>query len=210
MALTLSEKCERISGSKIREMFRKAGLYSDVIDFTIGEPDFVSSQGVKDAACEAITNGKEKYTENAGVIELRKLISEDLQKRNGRYYDPIKQIIITPGAMGALYLAFSVILNKGDEVILSNPTWTNYKHQIEMNDGIAVFVDAGEDNDFIIETEKIEKAISKHTKAILINSPANPTGGVLDRSTLIKLSEIAEKNNLIVIADETYRKIIYG
>lgn len=209
MILKLSEKCEKIPGSKIREMFRKAGLYSDVIDFTIGEPDFVSSQIVNDAAYNAIITGKEKYTENAGVFELRKLLSVDLQKRNGRYYDPERQIIITPGAMGALFLAFRVILNKDDEVILSNPTWTNYKQQIEMNDGIAVFADASEENDFMIETDKIEQVITERTKAILINSPANPTGGVLDRNTLLKISEIAQKHNLIVIADETYRRITY-
>lgn len=121
-------------------MFNKALEYNQVLSFTLGEPDFTASENVVEAGCRAIREGQTKYSANAGLLTLREAISSYLKRTEGLEYNPVSQIVVTPGAMGALYLALKTILNPGDEVIVSEPCWTNYIQQIQMCGGTAVSV----------------------------------------------------------------------
>ena len=130
--IQISDNTQQIQPSKIRKMFNKALEYDHVISFTLGEPDFTASSNVVEAGCRAIREGKTKYSENAGLLALRQAIAEYLHRTEGLSYDPASQIVVTPGAMGALFLALKVLLNPGDEVIVNEPCWTNYVQQIRM------------------------------------------------------------------------------
>lgn len=207
--MKLSKKVINMDGSGIRKIADLSLKYNDKITFTIGEPDFTASEEVVEEAYKAIKAGKTKYTSNEGIIELREAICKDLELELGIKYDPYSEIIVTVGGMGSLYTAFLAILDKGDEVIVSNPYWSNYTDIIEMCNGIPVLVDVKEEDGFIYDPQNIKEAISKKTKAIIINSPANPTGGVASKETLKEISDICKEHNLIVISDEVYRSIIF-
>ena len=205
----LSENSKEIQASKIRKMFNKSLKYDKVINFTLGEPDFTASQNVVEAGCQAIMNGNTKYSENAGILPLRQEISKILLKEYEVYYNPKNEITVTVGAMGALYLTLKSILNPGDEVIICEPFWTNYLQQVKMCGGVPVLISCKEENDFMLNLQDLENAITKKTKAILLNSPNNPTGSVLNLENLKGIAQIAQKNKVIVISDEVYKGILY-
>lgn len=205
----ISDNTQSIIGSKIREMFNMALKYEDAVSFTIGEPDFTASKEVALAGCKAIMEGKSKYSENAGLIQLRKAISEYLYEEIHMEYDAASEITVTTGAMCGIYQALKVILNPCDEVIVIEPCWTNYVSQITMCGGKAVSVVALEENNFNPEINKIREAISFKTKAIIINSPCNPTGTVFSEATLLEISKIAIEKDLLIISDEVYKHILF-
>lgn len=207
--MKISKNTQNIQPSAIRKMFNKALQYDDVISFTLGEPDFTASDNVVKAACEAIQKGYSKYSANAGIFDLRKAVSDNLLVRNKIYYNPLSEITITVGAMDALYLTLKVLLNPGDEVILSAPCWTNYEQQIKMCDGIPVFVNVIEENDFMYDLDTLKSSITNKTRAIIVNSPCNPTGSMLDRKNLEGISKIAKEHDLVVISDEVYQFIVF-
>lgn len=207
--MKISKNTQEIKPSAIRKMFNKALQYDKVISFTLGEPDFTASENVVKAGCEAIQKGFSKYSANAGIMPLRQAVSDNLKKKNNVFYNPENEVTITVGAMNALYLTLKVLLNPQDEVIISAPCWTNYQQQIKMCDGVPVLVEVNEDNDFMFDIENLEKAITPKTKAILINSPCNPTGGILDYNTLEGIAALAKKYDLVVISDEVYQYIIF-
>ena len=138
--IQISDNTQQIQPSKIRKMFNKALEYDRVLSFTLGEPDFTASANVVEAGCRAIREGKTKYSENAGLLALRQAIARYLARTEGLSYNPASQIVVTPGAMGALFLALKVLLNPGDEVIVNEPCWTNYIQQIRMCGGVPVSV----------------------------------------------------------------------
>lgn len=189
----ISDNTQSIKHSKIRKMFNKALEYDKPISFTIGEPDFTASENVVEATIRAMREGKSKYSENAGIKPLREAISRYLERDCGLVYNPVDEITVTTGAMGGIYQALKVILNPGDEVIVSEPCWTNYIQQIKMCGGVPVSVPVDFENNFSLVPEMIEKSITKSTKAIMINSPCNPTGTVLSEEVLIKIADIAKK-----------------
>lgn len=205
----ISDNTKKIEHSKIRKMFNKALEYENPISFTIGEPDFTASEEIVEAACKAIREGKSKYSENAGIMPLRKAVSDYLRKEINVEYSPKNEIVITTGAMGGIFQALKVLLNPGDEVIVNEPCWTNYIQQIQMCEGIPVSVCCDLDNGFSLDIEKIEAAVTDRTRAIIINSPCNPTGAVLDKEVLQKLADLAKKHDLLVISDEVYKHIIF-
>ena len=205
----ISDNTRSIQYSKIRKMFNKALEYEHTINFTIGEPDFVASENVAKAACQAIAEGKSKYSENAGILPLREAISGYLQRELGQKYDPVTEITVTPGAMAALYQGLKVILNPEDEVIVIEPCWTNYLQQILMCGGVPVSVSADAEKGFSLDVSAIRKAITKKTKAIIINSPCNPTGAVLEKEELKQLAALAQEFDLLVISDEVYKHILF-
>ncbi|HOV26030.1 MAG TPA: pyridoxal phosphate-dependent aminotransferase [Pseudobacteroides sp.] len=207
--MKISNNTQNIRPSAIRKMFNKALQYVRVISFTLGEPDFTASDNVVRAGCEAIKKGYSKYTANAGILELRQAVSNNLFAKNNIFYNPQTEITITVGAMDALYLTLKVLLNPGDEVILSAPCWTNYAEQIKMCDGIPVLVQVTEDNDFRFDIDTLRAAITDKTKAILINSPCNPTGSMLDLRTLEGIADLAKEKDLLVISDEVYQYIVF-
>ena len=205
----ISDNTQSIKHSKIRKMFNKALEYDKPISFTIGEPDFTASENVVEATIRAMREGKSKYSENAGIKPLREAISRYLERDCGLVYNPVDEITVTTGAMGGIYQALKVILNPGDEVIVSEPCWTNYIQQIKMCGGVPVSVPVDFENNFSLVPEMIEKSITKSTKAIMINSPCNPTGTVLSEEVLIKIADIAKKYDLLVFSDEVYKHIIF-
>jgi aminotransferase len=204
-----SKNTKDIQPSTIRKMFNKAQQYDKVVSFTLGEPDFTASENVVKAGCDAIKNGMSKYSANAGIIELRQAVSDNLLVKNNVLYNPQSEITITVGAMNALYLTLKVLLNPGDEVIVSAPCWTNYLQQIKMCDGVPVLVPVTEENDFMYDIYTLKDSITDKTKAIIINSPCNPTGGMLDLKTLEGIAKLAKKHDLMIISDEVYQHIVF-
>ena len=153
--IQISDNTQQIQPSKIRKMFNKALEYDHVISFTLGEPDFTASSNVVEAGCRAIREGKTKYSENAGLLALRQAIAAYLHRTEGLSYDPASQIVVTPGAMGALFLALKVLLNPGDEVIVNEPCWTNYVQQIRMCGGVPVSVKTNAQRGFDLDVSAI-------------------------------------------------------
>ena len=207
--IQISESTKLIQPSKIRKMFNKALEYDQVLSFTLGEPDFTASENVVEAGCRAIREGQTKYSANAGLLPLREAISGYLKRTEGQEYDPVSQIVVTPGAMGALYLALKTILNPGDEVIVSEPCWTNYIQQIQMCGGTAVSVQTDPKRGFDLDVEAIRSAVTDRTRAIILNSPCNPTGAVASREALDALAQVAKEFDLAVLADEVYKHILF-
>ena len=192
----------------VRRIYDKSKEYANVVDLTLGDPDIPTPQKVKDAANKALAENKTKYTANAGIPELRAAISADVKKRTGITYS-IDEITVTAGAMGALYLSTISILNPGDEMIILEPHWPNYTNMVKMCGAVPKYVNyLGEDNVKNL-TQNIEKAITDKTKAIIINSPSNPTGVVLPFKKLEEIAEITKKYNLWVITDEVYHTIVF-
>ena len=192
----------------VRRIYDKSKEYENVVDLTLGDPDIPTPQMVKEAANQALTENKTKYTANAGILELREAISKDVFKRTGINY-AADEITVTAGAMGALYLTAVSILNPGDEMIILEPHWPNYTNMVKMYGAIPVYVNyMGEENMKNLGT-KIEKAITDRTKAIIINSPSNPTGVVLPFETLKEIAGIVKKHDLWVLTDEVYRTIVF-
>ncbi len=192
----------------VRRIYDKSKEYENVVDLTLGDPDIPTPQKVKDAANKALAENKTKYTANAGIPELRAAISADVKKRTGITYS-IDEITVTAGAMGALYLSTISILNPGDEMIILEPHWPNYTNMVKMCGAVPKYVNyLGEDNMKNL-TQNIKKTITDKTKAIIINSPSNPTGVVLPFKKLEEIAEIAKKYNLWVITDEVYHTIVF-
>lgn len=205
----LSHATECVTPSPIRAMFNKAIGMKDIVSFTVGEPDFLTPGNIVDAAVRALKNGEHKYTPNAGILPLREAIKASLEASHGIDYSADDQIIVTAGGMEALFLAMRTILNPGDELIIGDPCWTNYSRQVLLCSAEPKFVPVTAENNFVFSAEALESAITDKTKAFLINSPANPTGGIAERELLEKLAEIAIKYDLYVLSDEVYSRLLY-
>ena len=180
----------------------------DVVSFGAGEPDFNTPQAICDAAIEAIQAGFTKYTPSAGIPALRKAVVEKLERENGLKYTP-EQVIVSCGAKHSVYNTMQVLIDPGDEVILIAPYWMTYADQIQLAGGVPVVVQASAESGFVPTYDDLKAAVTSKTKAILVNSPSNPTGAVLPRETLKEIAALALKNNLWVIADEIYEHLIY-
>lgn len=205
----LSNIALSLGGSPIRKMFNLANTMDDVISFALGEPDFTTADNIIDAGCEALKRGETHYTPNAGILPLRQAIAKRAKTKNNVDLNPEDEIIVTGSGMEALILTMMAIINPGDEIIVSNPYWSNYVSQIRMCGGIPKLVDVYEEDGFAYNPDNLRKAINKNTKAILLNSPANPTGGVVERDVLEEIAAIAKKYDLLVISDEVYQYFIY-
>lgn len=180
----------------------------DVIGLGVGEPDFNTPDYILDAASKAMHEGMTKYTPSGGIVELKQAIVNKFKADNDLTYSN-DQIIVTTGAKHALYTLFQVLLNDGDEVIVPSPYWVSYPEQIKLAGGNPVIVNASEENEFKLTPAELETAITNHTKAVVINSPSNPTGMMYNQEELKQLGEICLKNNLLIISDEIYEKLIY-
>lgn len=178
----------------------------DIIAFSAGEPDLQTPQAIIDACKKALDAGKTKYTAVAGIAELRKAVCEKLKKDNQVEYAP-EQICISTGAKQALFNAVMAICDEGDEIIIPTPCWVSYVEMVNLAQGKPILVSTKED--FSLDLEKIENAITEKTKAIIINTPNNPTGACYDEASLKELAELAVKYDFIVIADEIYEKLVY-
>jgi len=199
-----------IHTSFTRQLFNMAREYDDVIDFTLGDPDVQPHPAIKAAACQAIEAGKTRYSQNAGLLELRQTIAKYYERKEGLSYRPEDEIMATVGAMEGLYLCLLSILNEDDEVIIPAPYYVNYTQMVAMCHAKPVIVDNPEATDLTFHLEDVEKAITHRTRAIMINTPSNPTGRVLSQDELEGIAEMAKRHDLIVIADEVYKCLVYG
>jgi len=180
----------------------------DVVDFGVGEPDFDTPENVKEAAKKAIQAGFTKYTPSSGTDDLRDAVVEKFQKDNGLSYKR-SQIIISCGAKHSLYNIAEALFDPGDEVIIPSPYWVSYPDQVILNDAIPIIVETTEEEKFKLSAKKLENAVTRRTKAIVLNSPSNPTGLAYDKRTLEEIAAVAVKHKLYVISDEIYEKLIY-
>lgn len=181
----------------------------DVVGFAAGEPDFDTPEPIKAAAIDALNRGATKYTPSSGIPALREAICEKLQSENGLSYKPA-EIIVSAGAKHSLYNLFQAILDPGDEVVIPVPFWVSYPEQVKLADGVPVFVDAPEADGFRVTAEAIAAAITPRTKAIVVNSPSNPSGAVLEEAELRKIAALAVERNVMVVSDEIYEHLTYG
>ncbi|PFA19664.1 pyridoxal phosphate-dependent aminotransferase [Bacillus cereus] len=205
----LSKVAESLQPSGIRKFFDLATGMKGVISLGVGEPDFVTPWHVRQACIRSLEEGYTAYTANAGLLELRREIAKYLQKQFHVSYDPNEEIIVTVGASQALDVAMRAIVNPSDEVIIIEPSFVSYAPLVTLAGGVPVSVATSLENAFKIQPEQIEAAITTKTKAILLCSPNNPTGALLNREELEKLSAIVEKYNLIVLSDEIYAELVY-
>lgn len=211
--MELSRRALQIKSSLTLEIDAKAKNMKangfDVIGFGAGEPDFNTPDIIVNAAKDALDNHYTRYTPVAGVLELRQSICEKLEKDNGLKYSP-DEILVSSGAKHSLYNAFQAILNPGDEVIIPSPYWLSYPEMVALAGGVPVFLEAKEENGFAVEIDELKELINDKTKAIIINSPGNPTGCVYPKNLLEEIASLAVDNNIFIISDEIYEKLIYG
>lgn len=206
----LSKQVSNLKPSGIRRFFEIAATMKEVISLGIGEPDFDSPQRVIDAGIQALQKNETHYTSNRGLMQLRETLSDHLNNLYKVRYDPQTEIVFTVGGSEALNIACAAILDPGDEVILPTPCFVSYQGVISLAGGVPVEIPSRMENNFLPDPEALENAITKNTKAILLNFPSNPTGAVADRDTLIEIGRIAEKHDLVVISDEIYDRLVYG
>ncbi len=180
----------------------------DVIGFGAGEPDFNTPEFIKDAGIAAIQNNVTRYTPAAGTVELRQAVCDRMKADFGLDYKPA-QVVVSSGAKHLVYLALRALVNPGDEVILPAPYWVSYIELIRMVGGVPVVVTATEAEHFKLTAEKLEKAITPKTKAIMLNNPSNPTGMMYSREELEALAAVCAKADLYVISDEIYACLVY-
>ncbi|WP_117148821.1 pyridoxal phosphate-dependent aminotransferase [Paraliobacillus zengyii] len=180
----------------------------DVIGLGAGEPDFNTPSYILDAATNAMRSGFTKYTPAGGIVELKDAIIEKMRNDQHLDYDR-DQIIVTTGAKHALYTLFQVLLNPDDEVIVPSPYWVSYPEQIKLAQGTPIYVEADEKSQFKLTPDQLKNAITDKTKAVIINSPSNPTGSMYTKSELNDLGKICLENNVLIVSDEIYEKLIY-
>ena len=204
----LSKIASNYPASGIRYMFDLAAQYDNLINLGVGEPNFETPNHIKESAKKAIDEGFTHYVANAGILELRQAIVDKYKREFGLEYTA-ENVMVSMGAMEAIILTLVTIINPGDEVIVTNPCYPNYLGQIMIVGGKVVPVPVYEENEFKLQPEDLEKAVTPKTKAIFLNSPNNPVGAVLDKEDLEALAEVVQKHNLIVISDEVYEKILF-
>jgi aspartate aminotransferase len=192
--------------AKAKEL--KAAGY-DVIGLGAGEPDFNTPQHIIDAAVKAMNEGHTKYTPSGGLPALKTEIIKKFAKDQQLHYEP-SEIIVCVGAKHALYTLFQVILDEGDEVIIPTPYWVSYPEQVKLAGGVPVYVEGLEENEFKITPEQLKAAITKRTKAVIINSPSNPTGMIYTEEELKALGEVCLEHDILIVSDEIYEKLVYG
>ena len=204
MKKILADRVSLIDSSGIRKVFALAASLKDPVNFSIGQPDFDVPQTVKSAAIEAIERGDNRYSQTAGDSALLETLQDRVRSGYG-WGNP--QVLVTSGVSGALLLAFLALINPGDEVIIPDPYFVIYKHVVNMIGGKCVFVDSYPD--FKLPVGGIEQAITKRTKLIILNSPANPTGSVHTEDEVKAIAEIASGNGILIMSDEIYEEFCY-
>ena len=210
--MQLSKKAGNINPSITLAITAKAnelkGQGVDVVSFGAGEPDFNTPENIIEAAIKAMRDGKTKYTPAGGIIELKETICNKFRKDNNLEYKT-SQITISTGAKQSLANTFMAILNPGDEVLIPVPYWVSYPELVKLADGVPVFVETSKENNYKYTIEDLEAAVTDKTKAILINSPNNPTGTIYHEDELLAIANFAKEHNLLIVSDEIYEKLIY-
>ena len=210
--MNISKKFQSVAPSstlaitaKVNEM-KANGI--NVVGFGAGEPDFNTPEHIREAAIKAINEGFTRYTPASGTKDLKAAVAEKFQRENNLSYG-IENIVISNGAKHSLMNALGVILNPGDEVIIPTPCWVSYPEMVKLNDGVPVLLRASEEEGFVVSAEKIASAITDKTRAVIINTPSNPTGMIYSEEELRKIADLCVEKNIYVISDEIYEHLIY-
>lgn len=212
MKLTLAERVKTLSPSTTLAITAKAKELKasgiDVIGLGAGEPDYNTPENILKAAAASMEAGLTKYTPAGGLPELKKAIIAKLERDQQLTYKP-SEIMVGVGAKHVLYTLFQVLLNSSDEVIIPIPYWVSYPEQVKLAGGTPVFIEGTKDQGFKVTPEQIRSAITEHTKAIIINSPSNPTGMIYSQEELKEIADLCRESDIWIISDEIYEKLIY-
>jgi aminotransferase len=206
----ISRRIAGLKPSGIRKFFDIAATMKDVISLGIGEPDFTTPEPILEAGIRSLQRGETHYTSNFGILPLREALSAHIEKLYGVHYDPATEIVITVGGSEALNLSAIALLDPGDELIIPTPCFVTYQASAIMAGGVAVEVPCRMENNFDIDPKDIARAITPHSKAILLGFPNNPTGAVASRENLLEVAKLAQEHDLIVLSDEIYDRLVYG
>jgi aspartate aminotransferase len=208
----LSNRAKRIKPSPTLSMDSKAKAMKaagiDIVNFGVGEPDFDTPENIKEAAIKAMREGFTKYTPVGGIDPLKDAIIEKFKKDNNLDYTR-EEIIVSCGAKHSLYNIAQALLNPGDEVLIPSPYWVSYPDQVMLNDAIPVFIKTYESDSFMVRPEAVQSHVTNKTKALIMNSPSNPTGLTYDKKTLEGIAEVVLRNGIFVVSDEIYEKLTY-
>ncbi len=206
----VSERVRAIPPSGIRKYFDLVSSVRDVISLGVGEPDFSTPWHISRHAITSLQQGETSYTSNYGILELRQLLSEHLDRRYHVSYSPTQEMMITVGVSEALDLALRAVIDPGDEVIIPDPSYVSYIPCTVLAGGVPVSILTTAEQQFIPDPVQIAAAITPRTKVLLLGYPNNPTGAVASRATLLSIARIAAEHDLIVISDEIYDRLVYG
>ncbi|WP_086331523.1 pyridoxal phosphate-dependent aminotransferase [Candidatus Enterococcus mansonii] len=212
--MELSKRAQKLEPSVTLAASAKANALKaegkNVLSLTVGEPDFTTPKNIQQAAIEAIKSGKASYyTPSGGIKELKAAIIDYI----GRYYQldyQQKNVIVTDGAKFALYLLFQAVLNPNDEVIIPVPYWVSYGEQVKLAEGVPVFITCDQEKEFKVTVEQLEQAKTQQTKLLILNSPSNPTGMIYSKEELQKIGEWAVANDVLIVSDDIYGRLVYN
>lgn len=206
--MKFNSNLKKIKPSGIRKLFDLAQGKKDLVSFGIGEPDFVTPAHIREAAKKALDEGYTRYTPNLGFPEFRKALAIKLNQKNRISVTP-EEVVVTSGGTEALFFSFYTLLNPGDEVIIPDPGFVTYESQVYLAGGTPVYLPLRGENNFHPDLEELKNCITSKTKAILLNSPSNPTGAAFNQEEILAIAQLAQEKNLIVISDELYEDIVY-
>lgn len=206
----LSDKIVTISPSGIRRFFDIVSEMQDAISLGVGEPDFDTPWHIREEGIYSLEKGRTFYTSNAGLKPLKVEICEYLKRRCGLSYDPDGELLVTVGGSEAIDLAMRAMLNRGDEVLIPQPSYVSYMPCVTLADGVPVVIDLEEKDQFRLTPEKVLQKITDHTKILVLPFPNNPTGAIMDKKDLERIVKIVLEKDLFVVSDEIYSELTYG
>lgn len=213
MSLELSKKAQAVKPSSTLAITAKAKELKsqgiDVVGFGAGEPDFDTPDNINEAAIKAIHDGFTKYTDASGILELKQAVCRKFEAFNKLSYKPA-QIVISNGGKHSLTNVFEAILNPGDEVIIPAPYWLSYPEIVKLSDGVPVYIKASKEQNYKVSAEQIKAACTNRTKALILNTPSNPTGMIYTREELQAIADVVVEKDIYVVSDEMYENLIYG
>jgi len=204
----ISKRANSVGRTKIRMMYELEATLDDVVSFTVGEPDFHTPENVVEACKQSLDKHETFYAPNQGVVELREAVARRVKKTHDISYD-VSEIIITAGGIDALRMAAEACIDPGDEVLITNPYWANHYHHPLLELAVPVQVPVSAETNFMYDVDELEKYVTDKTKMIVLNSPSNPTGRIMDRKAMGKLCDFVKKHDLILVSDEVYEHLIY-
>lgn len=207
-SLEFNTNLKKIKPSGIRKLFDLAQDKKDLVSFGIGEPDFITPAHIRKAAKKALDEGYTHYTPNLGFPELREALSDKLKQKNKISVTP-EEVIVTSGGTEALFFSFYTLINPGEEIIIPDPGFVAYESQVFLAGGMPVYFPLRGENNFHPDLEELKSCITLKTKAILLNSPSNPTGAAFDKKELLAIAQLAQEKDIFIISDELYEDIIY-
>ncbi len=205
----ICSRIKKIKPSGIRRLFDIANEIPDVISLGVGEPDFDTPWHIREEGIYALQKGRTFYTSNSGLPELREEICKNIKRKYGLDYDSKNEVVVTIGGSEAIDIALRALIDPGDEIVYPEPCFVSYQPCILLSDGVPVPIELSTETEFRLTPEKLERAITPKTKALLISYPSNPTGAIMERADLEKIADVVRRHDIMVITDEIYSELSY-